>query len=66
MRDVERLWLQQNAPTAKIVVQKVPNHQHMAAFKRGEWDGNAYFVIFDKKDLSNAILFRMTWWCDRV
>jgi hypothetical protein len=62
LRDVERLWIEDNAPMATITQEKVPNCEIMPSYLRGEWNGLAYFIRFPLYAMEKAITFRITWW----
>jgi hypothetical protein len=58
----ELLWLEVNAPTAKITLEYVPGYQYCPTYKLGKWDGKAYVVRFDPEDETLSYDFRHTWW----
>jgi hypothetical protein len=62
MRDVERIWLNLFAPDAKITYRFVENYKNMPLYRKGKWNGKAYFVTFEEKDVLKAMNFRVSWW----
>ena len=54
MRDVERIWLEVNAPQITPVLIKVPDAELFPRYRAGLWDGLAWHVEFqNKKDAAN-------------
>lgn len=46
LRDVEKIWLGANAPTARIYMAMVENPHTYPRFVRGLWDGQVVYVQF--------------------
>lgn len=61
LRDPEILWLNEYAPNAVISYEKVPGHEVMPLYLKGEWNGMTHYVRFSKEDRSLALNFRLSW-----
>lgn len=61
IRDPELLWLDENAPEAKVTYEKVHNCESMPLYRSGKWNGMAHFVRFPKGSREKAISFRIMW-----
>ena len=60
LRDIEKLWLEINTPTAQIEFKEVYKPEQYPRYRQGLWDGKAFFVTFENsKDASN---FKVAMW----
>jgi len=52
MRYAERVWLEHFAPEVVPVLVPVPGAEHSPSYKKGLWDGKAWFVQFETRELA--------------
>jgi hypothetical protein len=60
--DIERVWLELNAPTATITYERAPKYKESIAYRKGYWHGYVYVVRFPESISDKAITFKHTWW----
>jgi hypothetical protein len=59
--DAEKVWFAEFAPHVEIEYKQVANFQSMPRYKKGLWDGFAYHVTFEERDLELARKFQELW-----
>lgn len=60
LKDVEKLWLELHAPDAVVEFKMVNKPEQFPRYRKGLWDGMAYFVTF--KTTSKASVFKAAMW----
>ena len=57
----EKVWFKEFAPHVEIEYKQVPNFRTMPRYKKGLWDGNAFYVTFEEHDIELARKFQELW-----
>lgn len=60
LRDVEKIWLELYAPDAVIEFRMVDKPEQYPRYRKGLWDGMAYFVTFASS--GKASVFKAAMW----